>query len=273
MRNDMNRSTFVAASAAAAVAANVAAAKATTTPAHYVLCHGAFADQASWQRVTPLLQAAGASVSVVALPGHSDADSAMAGRVTLPDYVAAIKAKLDESSGPVILVGHSLGGVIITQSAELFPDKIAALVYLSAYLPENGKSLLDYSKDPQSKLGPGLVVDAAHGIATISHDTMQAAFFNNTPPLIATEAQKHLRPEPIQPFTTPVTTSAANFGRLPRYYITTSRDQAVGPDMQKTMYTALPVRKVYTVDTDHSSYFSAPADVAKALLDVRQSIG
>jgi hypothetical protein len=70
-----------------------------------------------------------------------------------------------------------------------------------------------------------------------------------------------------------VTTTAANFGRLPRYYITTLRDQAVGPSLQKAMYTTQPVKKVYSLDTDHSSYFSATDALAAALLDVRELVG
>jgi pimeloyl-ACP methyl ester carboxylesterase len=240
---------------------------------NFVLCHGAFSDETAWARVAPKLEAAGATVALVTLPGHSDADSASAGRFTLADYVAAIAAKLDAASEPVLLVGHSMGGVAITQTAEAHPDKIASLVYLSAYLPENGKSLQDYSSDPESKLGPGLQIDFEHGVGTISHETMQAAFFNATPPEIAAEAQKGLRPEPLQPFGTPVTTTPERFGRLPRYYITTLRDQAVGPALQKSMYAAQPPVKLFSLDTDHSSYFSATDDLVKILLEILDSIG
>jgi pimeloyl-ACP methyl ester carboxylesterase len=236
---------------------------------NFVLVHGAFSDETAWHGVLPLLERTGATATTVTLPGHRDADTEMAGRVTLADYVAAISEELDADGGPVILVGHSMGGIAITQTAEQHPDKIAALVYLSAYLPENGKALLDYSHDAESALGPSIVIDQDHGIGTITTETMHAAFFNNTPSELAAEAEKRLRPEPLQPFVTPVTTSAANFGRLPRYYITTLRDRAVGPSLQKAMYTALPVRTTYSLDTDHASYFSATDALAAALSDVR----
>ncbi len=240
---------------------------------NFVLCHGAFSDETAWAYVTPILEHAGATVSLVTLPGHSDADTATAGRVTLADYVGAVKAKLDAAASPVILVGHSMGGVAITQTAEQNASKIAALVYLSAYLPENGKSLLDYSQDPESRLGPNITLDQQHGIGTITHETMQAAFFNDTSPDLATAAQKRLRPEPLQPFVTPVSTTPENFGALPRYYITTLHDQAVGPTLQKAMYTAQPVKHVYTLETDHSSYFSQTDKLATALLAIRDSTG
>ncbi len=240
---------------------------------NFVLCHGAFSDETAWAYVTPILERAGATVSLVTLPGHSDADTATAGRVTLADYVAAVKGKLDAAESPVILVGHSMGGVAITQTAEQNAGKVAALVYLSAYLPENGKSLFDYSQDPESKLGPNIKLDQEHGIGTITHETMQAAFFNDTPPDRATAAQKRLRPEPLQPFVTPVSTTPERFGALPRYYITTLHDQAVGPTLQKAMYTAQPVKAVYTLETDHSSYFSQTDQLATALLAIREGAG
>jgi pimeloyl-ACP methyl ester carboxylesterase len=238
----------------------------------FVLCHGAFADETAWGGVAPILESAGASVALVTLPGHSDADTAEAGRFTLADYVAAVKAKLDAAQAPLILVGHSMGGVVITQTAEQNKDQISALVYLSAYLPQNGKALQDYAADPESKLGPGLRIDAEHGVGTISVETMRAAFFNATPEPLAEAALKRLRPEPLQPFGTPVSTTEANFGSVPRYYITTLRDQAVGPALQKAMYTAQPPKHVYELDTDHSSYFSATAELAATLLAIRDRV-
>jgi pimeloyl-ACP methyl ester carboxylesterase len=241
-------------------------------PFDFVLCHGAFSDETAWAKVAPALEAAGATVTLVTLPGHSDADTAQAGRFTLDDYVGAVAAGLERSGARSILVGHSMGGVAITQTAERHPDKIAALVYLSAYLPENGKALQNYAADPESKLGPGLHIDLEHGVGTISEETMRAAFFNTTAPAEADAAVKRLRPEPLQPFGTPVATSE-RWGALPRYYITTTKDQAVGPALQRSMYEAQPCKRVDTLEADHSSYFSATADLVKILLAIRAELG
>lgn len=240
--------------------------------ADIVLCHGAFADETAWTRVVPLLEAAGAKVAVVTLPGHRDADRATAGRVTLADYVTAIDAKLDEVRAPALLVGHSMGGVAITQTAELHPEKIRALVYLSAYLPENGKALQDYAMDPESKLGPGLTIDATLGVGTISPETMRAAFFNTSSEEDARAGLARLRPEPLQPFGTPVHTTPERFGGIPRYYITTTEDRAVGPGLQRAMFEAQPVARVFTLHSDHSSYFSATDRLARHVLDIRDAL-
>jgi pimeloyl-ACP methyl ester carboxylesterase len=235
----------------------------------FVLCHGAFSDETAWAKVAPALRVAGANVTLVTLPGHSDVDTAEAGRFTLDDYVAAVAAGLEANGAPALLVGHSMGGIAITQTAERHPDRIAGLVYLSAYLPENGRALGSYAQDPESKLGPGLEIDAERGVGMISEDTMRAAFFNTTAAADADAAVKRLRPEPLQPFGTPVTTSAENWGRLTRWYVTTLQDRAVGPALQKQMYTALPCRHVYEIDSDHSSYFSSTDDLTRILLEIR----
>jgi pimeloyl-ACP methyl ester carboxylesterase len=235
----------------------------------FVLCHGAFSDETAWAKVAPALRAAGANVTLVTLPGHSDADSAHAGRFTLDDYVGAVAAGLKAADDPALLLGHSMGGVAITQTAERHSEKIAALIYLSAYLPENGRALISYAQDPESKLGPGLKIDAEHGVGTIDEATMRAAFFNTTAPDEADAAVKRLRPEPLQPFGTPVTTSGENFGRLTRWYITTTKDQAVGPTLQQQMYSAQPCKHIYSIESDHSSYFSASDVLVRILLEIR----
>lgn len=108
-------------------------------------------------------------------------------------------------------------------------------------------------------------------MGTISPETMRAAFFNTTSEADAEAGLKRLRPEPLQPFGTPVHTTAARFGAIPRYYITTTKDRAVGPSLQKAMYTAQPPTKLYTLDADHSSYFSATDELVKIILDVRDT--
>jgi pimeloyl-ACP methyl ester carboxylesterase len=241
-------------------------------PFDFVLCHGAFSDETAWAKVAPALEAAGAAVALVTLPGHSDADTAEAGRFTLDDYVAAVAAGLQRAGGRSILVGHSMGGVAITQTAERHADHIAALVYLSAYLPSNGKALQDYAADPESKLGPGLQIDLQHGVGTISEATMRAAFFNTTAPADADAAVKRLRPEPLQPFGTPVETSD-RWDSLTRYYITTTKDQAVGPSLQRAMFEAHPCKRVFSLDADHSSYFSATSELVARLLEIRTELG
>jgi pimeloyl-ACP methyl ester carboxylesterase len=98
-----------------------------------VLVHGAFADGSSWEKVIPLLEARGLHVVAVQNPLSSLADDA-----------AATKRAIDAQSGPVVLVGHSWGGVVITQAGN--DDKVKALVYVDAFAPDSGQSISDVIK-------------------------------------------------------------------------------------------------------------------------------
>jgi pimeloyl-ACP methyl ester carboxylesterase len=106
-----------------------------------VLVHGAFADGSSWSKVIPLLQAKGLKVVAVQNPLSS-----------LAADVDATKRVIDAQSGPVILVGHSYGGVVITQAG--VNPKVAALVYVAAFAPPNGQSVNGLGKDNRHLHGP-----------------------------------------------------------------------------------------------------------------------
>src|SRR5256886_10734543 len=99
-----------------------------------VLVHGAFADGSSWDKVIPLLQAKGLKVVAVQNPLTS-----------LGDDVAAARRVIDAQTGPVILVGHSWAGTVITEAG--VHERVAALVYVAAFAPDVGESTVDLGKD------------------------------------------------------------------------------------------------------------------------------
>lgn len=240
----------------------------------YLLVHGAFSDASVWRTLVPHLESSGARVTALTLPGHSPSDTAAAGGVTMDAYVASVVAALDASANPIILVGHSLGGMTISGAAEARPEKVAALVYLSAALPESGKTLLDYTgTDTQSTLGAHLEVDAEHGIVTVGDAGKREALCNRSDASATAIALSFTYPQPLQPFATPLVLTAEKFGTVVRYYVTTSDDNAIGHELQKRMYEAQPCAHVFTIDTDHMAMLSAATDVAKALRDVRTEIG
>ncbi|MFN3592196.1 MAG: alpha/beta fold hydrolase, partial [Thermaurantiacus sp.] len=105
-----------------------------------VLVHGAFMDASAWRDPQVALEDKGLRVITVNLPGRS-ANPAEPSEMSLPIYRDAVLAAIAAESRPVILVGHSFGGFSISTVAETAPDKIAALVFVAAYLPRNGQSL------------------------------------------------------------------------------------------------------------------------------------
>ena len=108
--------------------------------AAFVLIHGAFHGAWCWDKVVPLLEARGHSVWAIDLPGHG-ADKTPLAEVTMGAHVERVCKALDALPEPGILVGHSMGGAVVTQTAEHRPGKIKALVYLSGYLPQNGQTM------------------------------------------------------------------------------------------------------------------------------------
>jgi pimeloyl-ACP methyl ester carboxylesterase len=152
----------------------------------FLLIHGAWHGAWCWDRLIPALTALGHRASAIDLPGHG-ADPTPRETVTLAAYGAAVADALRAAPGPVVLVGHSMGGMAISAGAALVPDKVSALVYLTAFLPGDGRSLMSYEGDnPDPRVPPALVPDGA--VATVRPEMVRDAFLSRHD-----EALHHLR--------------------------------------------------------------------------------
>ncbi|GAC1397735.1 MAG: alpha/beta hydrolase [Vulcanimicrobiaceae bacterium] len=237
-----------------------------------VLVHGAFSSADVWQTLTPHLATAGARVTTLDLPGHTAADASDAGRVTLDDYVACVVRALDAAPSPVILVGHSMGGLPIAGAAEMRPEKIAALVFLCAILPESQKSLGEYgASDTQSRFGAHLEVDAEAGVARLSDAGKREVLCNRSDATATAIVLSYGFAQPLQPFGGSLVLTE-RFAAVPRYYIATTDDRAIGHDLQQRMIDARPCARVVTIDSDHMAMLSATRDVADALVDIEREV-
>ena len=237
----------------------------------FVLVHGAFCDESIWDKIAPLLSAAGANVTTLTLPAHSDADNALAGQTTLDEYIERTRQAVAAATKPVVLAGHSMAGMVITGVAEIVPEKIAALVYVCAVLPENGRSLFSYaSSDAESKFAAHSHPDPERGVITMTREGLLDAVFNRTSEADAAAATATIRDEPLQPFVAEALTTPDRFGRVPRFYVTTTHDRALTPNLQHAMFEAQPCEHVYAIDSDHAPMLSAPEARVEALLDVRE---
>ena len=105
--------------------------------ATFVLVHGAWHGGWCWREIVPLLESAGHRVDALDLPGHGD-NPAPVSEMTLDANARLVADRVEVVGEPVVLVGHSMGGVSITQAAELVPERIATLVYVTAFLPGDG---------------------------------------------------------------------------------------------------------------------------------------
>jgi pimeloyl-ACP methyl ester carboxylesterase len=235
----------------------------------YILIHGSWHGGWCWDKVKPLLEKEGHTVIAPDLPGHGQ-DKTPIAEITLQRFVDRVCQVLDEQSEPVILVGHSMGGVVITQTAEARPDKIKTLVYLTAFLPRNGESLLQLAQqDQETLILPSLIINEAEGHHAVKEEAIQEVFYQDCSDEDVARAKSLLAPrEALAPVATPVEISDDNYGRIPRVYIECLRDQTIGPSLQKQMYTTTPCQKVLSLDTGHSPFFSAPEELAAHLTSI-----
>jgi pimeloyl-ACP methyl ester carboxylesterase len=239
----------------------------------FVLIHGAWHGAWCWDKVVPVLEAEGHRVIAPDLPGHGS-DQLPLSEVTLQGYADRICQILAAEAEPVILVGHSMGGIAITQAAEACPDSIQALVYLSAFLPSSGESLEYWAKQmAESLVAPNMLVAEDQVSVTVSDEIIIDAFYGDCHPEEAQLAKSRLLPQALAPIVSPVTTSEEKFGRVKRYYIECLQDRAIPIGMQRSMYGAVPCQSVLSMNTSHSPFLSVPEVLAASLMSVSVGAG
>ena len=241
--------------------------------ANFVLVHGSAHGSWCWERVVPLLKEKGHRVVAVDLPGNGNDDTPLS-EVTLETYARHVCAVLDSLDSPAVVVGHSLGGLTISRTAELRPGGVAVLVYLTALLLEDGESFAPaVSADPEEVAAPGAIMNALETRTSwnisddLSHvvykpELAQHRFYNDCSDDDVEWAKSMLVPQPVGPLVSPVRITDANYGQVPRVYLKCALDNAVTPEHAQRIYTALPCAQVITMQTGHSPFLSDPVGLA-----------
>lgn len=237
-------------------------------PQTYVLVHGAWQAPYVWDAVRTDLLKGGNKVIVVELPGHG-ADTTPAYKLSLDVYSNKVIESISRVNGKIILVGHSLGGMVVTSVAEKIPAKISKLVYIGAFLPSSGQALTDLAfSDPDSKLGPLLVPSADQLTLDVKRDSLTWLFINDGTQADKEKVLANYSPEPAIPFTNKVTLTNDHFGAVEKVYIKTLQDIVISPALQDRMIAGAGITKVYAVNTSHSPFLSQPHEIANLLFKV-----
>lgn len=232
-----------------------------------VLVHGAWMDASAWYKVKPLLEKKGYEVITVNLPAHG-MDTTAYQNITLESYVNAVKNAIGAKTN-VILVGHSMAGMVISQVAEQIPSQINRLVYVAAYLPQNGESLYQLSQqDKDSHIGKYWHQDdpAQYSPASIAKEGIKECFAGDAPDKDVQYLIAHHKADALAPMATPVSLTTANFGSVKKVYIHTTKDNAVSYSLQKIMVSKTKVDKVYSINTSHSPFFSEPKELVDLII-------
>ncbi|HEY8507238.1 MAG TPA: alpha/beta fold hydrolase [Steroidobacteraceae bacterium] len=233
----------------------------------YLLVHGAWHGAWSWYKIIPRLERAGHRVIAPDLPGLGR-DTTPLREISLASWVDFLCAQLDREREPVILVGHSRAGIVISQTAEHRPDRIRTLVYVTAILPRHGESMSRLVAGVESLITPNSIVSDDRLSCSIREEVLRDGFYACCSDEDVTLARKLLRPEPVAPMITPVTLTDQNFGRVPRVYVECLQDRAIALSLQRQMHTATPCQRVASINTDHSPFLSRPDELAEILLSI-----
>jgi pimeloyl-ACP methyl ester carboxylesterase len=235
--------------------------------ARFVLIHGAFSGGWIWEPLAKRLTAAGHTVDAPDLPGSGDDQTPTSG-VTLDACAARVCEVLEKHSEPAILVGHSMGGVIVTQAAARCRSSVEALVYVAAFAPHDGQSLLDLtqlSEGAGDQVQANIVIDGEPPVATIPAEASRGAFYGSCREDVAAWAIARQRPQVVATFATPVSIPNGALAGIPRYYVMCRRDQAIPPALQLRMSREAACTEVIELDTDHTPHLSMPEQLADAL--------
>ena len=218
-----------------------------------VLVHGAFADGSGWEAVFNILTKDGYAVSVVQEPETSFAED-----------VKFAKAMIDRQSGPVVLVGHSYGGAVITEAGN--DPKVAALVYISAFALDTGESsaTIEQALPPAGK-GTRQTAD---GYFYIDPPSFHSDFIADVPEAkTAFMAQSQVLFS-ADSFTTPVKTPA--WKTKPVWYLVATSDHSINPDQERMMAKRAHATTI-EVNSSHAAYISHPKEVAKLIEEAATS--
>ena len=237
----------------------------------FVLVHGAWHGAWCWYKVVPRLRQAGHEVIAPDLPSLGR-DRTPVAEISLDRWADSICKVVEAAVEPVILVGHSRGGIVISAVAERVPKRIAMLVYLTAFLLRDGETLLEVAQAADSSLVvPNIVVADDQASMTVPGDAAQEAFYGECSPEDVVLASMLLAPEAIAPNSTPLRVTDSRFGSVPRVYIECLRDKAIPVALQRRMARNAACDIVASLDTDHSPFFSTPVSLVDCLLSLRVS--
>ena len=231
-----------------------------------VLVHGAWMGASAWRQTSAELTKLGYEVRTLDLPGHG-ADTTPPDSLSLDSYTQAVIAAMDQRS-EVVLVGHSMAGMVISAVAERVPHRIKRLVYVAAYLPRSDESLYQLAQlDSASLVGKywRQADPKAYSPAWIDSLGRVEVFCADCPDSLKAALIREHRAEAVPPLATPVTLTDSAFGRVPKAYIETTLDRAVSHSLQQRMLQHTPVARRVQLATSHCPFYTQPAELARAI--------
>ncbi len=227
----------------------------STVVKNVVLVHGGFVDGSGWQGVYNALKKSGYAVTIVQNPTFS-----------LADDVAVTKRALATQNGPVILVGHSYGGVVITEAGN--DPKVAGLVYIAAFAPDKGESVSALIKDPPPGAPVPPILPPQDGYLFLDRAKFASSFAADVSPDLAEFMADSQVPWGVEALSGAVSQPA--WKTKPSWYLVSTEDRMIPPDAQRAM-SKRAGSTVVEVKGSHSVYVSQPQAVASLIEKAAQA--
>jgi len=221
--------------------------------ATFVLVHGAWHGAWCWREVEARLVAQGHAVHALDLPGHGG-DPTPLSEISLASYTGHIAEVLEKLDEPAVLVGHSLGGLSITDVVRQRAEQIHSLVYLAAFVPQPSFDL--FAAISEGELIAATELDLQAGRVRLRGPAAEAAFYVDCSEEDVLYARQRLCDEAVAPMLAKVEV-APSWHTIPRHYVECTEDRAIPIESQREMHSPFDF-VVHTLVTDHSPFFSAP---------------
>lgn len=240
--------------------------------AGFVLIHGSWHGGWCFDTVAAILAARGHTVVAPTLPGMGGTAEEMAA-VTLEDWgdfaaqhCADLKARL--GGAPVVLGGHSRGGLVVSTAAERHPEAMDSLAYICAMMLPAGLSRAEFKEIVGPNAPFEAIIKPLHGSIATVIDPLDGAgdvFAQLSPPDAVAAVLPRLMAEPSEPRRQKIVVTPERWGSKPRTYIECTKDRTIPIDSQRRMIAMSPGAQVITLEADHSPYLSMPEALAGAL--------
>ena len=235
----------------------------------YLLIHGAMHGGWCWSRVAPLLESAGHRVIAPDLPGHGQDKTPLA-EVSLRAYVDRIVSIMETRTEPVILVGHSMAGLAVTQAAGQRPDLIRRLVYVTAHSINPGESLSGNQALAPDALGAKYRrIDPVSGGLTIDRVHLKEVYYNLCSDQDVAWAAERLVPQSTRLYKETLDVDRAVVDARPMNYIICRQDRAIPAHRQEQLAANWTMDRIDRLDSDHSPFLSRPGSIGRTAPAVR----
>lgn len=222
--------------------------------ARIILVHGAWGNAGGWARVAARLGRLGHAPEALDLPGHGQS-AVPPETVRMADYVAHVEDAL--GAGPAVLVGHSMGGIVIAQVASRRPEAVKACVFVAALLPRDGESLLGLIRTQEGRgISPHVRPGPVEGVTLLDPGAAAVLFPE------ASARDQAAAMAAMSPQSNAAQRDGAVIGpglaRVPKAYVLCTQDQVVTPALQRRMLAATPCEAVFELDCGHVPQLTQP---------------